>query len=202
MSLPPLSEILVLLEHYKYILIFPITVVEGPIITIISGLLVSMGYLNGIIAFIVLVLGDLAGDVLYYFVGRFGGRSRWIKKIGGFIGYNEGSEKFLEAHFKKHKVKTFFLGKLAHGVGTTVLVAAGIARVSIWEFIWYNTLGTIPKTLILILIGYYAGDSYLKIDKYLNSIALVTGIIVVVLIVFYIFLNKFAKDYFSGKQKD
>ena len=199
MYMPTLTQVLLLLEQYKYILIFPIVVFEGPIITVISGLLVSLGYLNGIVAFVVLVAGDLTGDFLYYLLGRFGRHSRWIKKLGVFVGYNEKSEHYLEEHFKKHKGKTFMLGKLAHGVGTTVLVAAGIAQVSIPEFLWWNLLGTIPKTLILLLIGYYAGSSYVQIDKYLSSFAAVTVGIVVVLIIAYILLNRFAKDYFTKK---
>lgn len=199
MILPSLSSILVLLEHYKYILIFPIAVLEGPIVTIITGLLVSLGYLNGFLAYIILAIGDVTGDVLYYWIGRLWGHSKWIKRWGKYFGYDEKSEEALENHFKKHKAKTLLLGKLAHGVGGAALFAAGIAKMNIWEFIWYNTLGTLPKTLILLLIGYYVGSSYMQIDKYLSSIALTTTSIVV-LIIAYILISKFAKNYFSKEK--
>ncbi len=198
--MPTLTQVLLLLEHYKYILIFPITVIEGPIITVITGLLVSLGYLNGFLAYVILVLGDLTGDLFYYALGRYGRHAAWIKKWGKYIGYSEKSEAFLENHFKKHPIKTFMLGKVAHGVGTTVLIAAGIARVSIPEFLWYNLLGTLPKTLILVLIGYYVGNSYEQIDKYLGSVAVFTTVGAVVLVVGYVLMTKYASSYFSDKK--
>ncbi len=199
MNMPSLPHLITLLTEYKYILIFPITVLEGPIITVISGLLVSLGVLNGIVAYFLLALGDLTGDALYYWIGRSGRHSSWIKKWGKYLGYTEEGEKYLEGHFHKHPAKTFILGKLAHGVGGAVLVAAGIARVNFWEFIWYNIIGTLPKTLILLLIGYYAGSSYMQIDKYLSSIAIFTTVGVVLLVVLYIFVGRWAKNYFLKK---
>lgn len=190
-----------LLLQYKYLVIFPLAIVEGPIITIISGLLASLGFLNIFLAYVIIVLGDLTGDVLYYCLGRFGGHSPWIKKLLEFFGYSESNQKFLEDHFEKHKGKTFILGKIAHGVGATVLVAAGIAKVDIKEFLRYNALGTLPKSLLLILVGYYAGSSYVQIGKYLDWAGYVTIGLGLVFLVAYLVLSKLAKKYFSENGK-
>src|SRR6185295_20205952 len=76
------SDVLGILEHYKYLVIFPIAVIEGPIIIVISGFLVYMGFLNVYVAYVVLVVADTIGDSLYYLVGKYWGRSAWIMKIG------------------------------------------------------------------------------------------------------------------------
>lgn len=188
------TEVLSILEHYKYFLIFPIAVLEGPIIIIITGFLVFLGYLNGIVAYCVIVVADMVGDSMYYGIGRLWKKSPFIKKCAKFLGYDESSEAFLEDHFKKHKGKTFLLAKVSHGVGGAVQVSSGIAGVSYKDFIWYSFLGTVPKALILFLVGYYMGSSYLKIDNYFNFIAKITLTLAAVLILYFI-LSKYAKKY-------
>ncbi|KND51104.1 MAG: hypothetical protein AB198_01640 [Parcubacteria bacterium C7867-003] len=192
------AELMLILEHYKYWIIFPIAIFEGPIIIIISGFLVSLGYLNGVIAYIVVVVADMIGDSLYYLIGKYWGKSYWIKKLGKFVGYDESSEKFLEEHFKKHKIKTFLIGKVSHGLGGTIQIASGIAKVSYKEFFWLSLLGTVPKALALLLLGYFAGSYYERINDYLHNIALVT-VSFLVIILFIAVSRKIQKNFLKKK---
>lgn len=192
------QHVLVLLENYKYLLIFPIMIVEGPIITVISGFLVYLGFLNGFVVFPLLVLGDLIGDVLHYVIGKYGGNSKWFKKLSDFFGYNESREKVIEGHFEKHTGKTLLLAKISHGVGGFIQIVAGIAKVDISDFIWFSFLGTLPKTLVLFIVGYYLGSSYEKIDTYFDNVALITfGIVTFALS--YAILRKTVKNFLSKK---
>jgi membrane protein DedA with SNARE-associated domain len=171
--------------------------VEGPIIIIITGFLVFLGFLNVYVAYFVLVLADIIGDSLYYSIGKYGAQVAWIKKLGSFIGYGEKSEKYIEDHFIKHKGKTLLLSKISHGIGGTVQVAAGVAKVPYLEFLLYSFLGTAPKVLILFLIGYYAGSSYEKIDKYFDTFAIFILGIVILFLASYLIFSKYAKRYLT-----
>lgn len=51
----PLQEVLQWIFSYKYLVFFPVMVVEGPIITVIAGFLVSLVHLTGLAAYAVLV---------------------------------------------------------------------------------------------------------------------------------------------------
>lgn len=188
-----LSDIVTILEEYTYWLIFPLAIFEGPIIIIIAGFLAYLGTLNFFIAYTVVTAADILGDCLYYSIGRFWRSSTRIKKIGYFLGYSDKSEEFLENHFKKHKMKTFLVAKFAHGVGATVQIASGIAKVNFAEFVGYSILGTIPKVLILFTFGFYAGQSYAKIDGYLGYIA-VTTLAVSILAILYFVVGKKLKN--------
>ena len=119
-----------ILEHYKYWLVFPIAVFEGPIISIISGFLVYSTKFSLFIIYPLLVFADLVGDTLYYLIGRYGGRSEAFKKFGSYLGYNEENEKYLEEHFMNHSGKTLLLAKFSHGIGGTVQITAGIAKMN------------------------------------------------------------------------
>ena len=194
-----LSHLFILLKNYKYILIFPVAIFEGPIVSVISGFLVSLGFLNGIAAYVVLVLGDLVGDSMYYSIGRYWSNSAWAKKIMRPLGYSENTEQIIENYFAKHKGKTLLLAKFSYGLGGASQVVAGIAKVNYRQFFLFSLLGTLPKSLILILIGYYAGSSYIKINSYLHSIEFATLGIVFLLVIGYIVLNKLAGRYFKDK---
>lgn len=150
--------------------IFPIAIFEGPIIIILSGFLTYLGFLNIYIILPVLILGDLVGDSLYYGVGRYGSKLLWVKKIGNFLGYGEKSGKILKNHFNKHSIKTLLIAKLTHGMGAVAQVGAGIAEVDFFKFLLIQIIGVIPKTFTLFLIGFYLGNSYQKINTYLDIV--------------------------------
>ncbi len=186
-----LPDLFIILEKYKYLVIFPITIFEGPIIIILSGFLAYLGFLNVFIIFPMLVLGDLIGDSMYYAIGRYAGKFNWIRKIGLFLGYKEANNDKLKTHFKKHTVKTLLIGKISHGIGAIIQVTAGIAEVKFWKYFLVEMIGTIPKTLLLFLIGFYLGNSYLKIDSYLDGISYVFITLAIIFFI-YLMLNKYS----------
>lgn len=189
-----LQQIILLLTAHKYLFLFPVAVVEGPIITVIAGFLSSLGIFNIFIAYAVVVVGDIVGDIFHYALGYYGGQ-RFVKRWGRFLGITSERVEQLEKHFEKHTGKTLIIGKLAQVVGAVVLVAAGIARVPFRKFVWYNFIATLPKSLILLLIGYYSGESYVKISSYLDYTAIGTVVAAVIFIVIYFMMRRLSKKY-------
>ncbi len=192
------TEVLSILEHYKYFLIFPVAIIEGPIIIIITGFLVFLGYLNPYVALVVLIVADVIGDSMYYAIGKFWKTSVRVKRWAKYVGYDEKGELLLEEHFRNHKGKTFLLAKISHGIGGAVQISSGVAGVLYSEFLKFSVIGTIPKVTVLFLVGYFAGSYYLKIDNILDYIALIT-LSVVFLIVFYLVATKYAKRFLNSK---
>lgn len=191
-----LQNIILLLTAYGYLLLFPVAVVEGPIITVIAGFLSSLGIFNVFIAYGVLVAGDIAGDVAYYELGYFG-RQRFVTRWGRFLGITQERLQQLESHFDKHAGKTLIIGKLSQGIGGAILLAAGMAKVPFRTFVLYDFLPTLPKTLILLLIGYYAGESYVKISSYFDYAAIGTLAAAVIFVVVYFVMRRLSKKYAS-----
>ena len=189
-----LQEIIILLIAHKYFFLFPFTVIEGPIITVIAGFLSSLDYFNIFIAYGIIVVGDVAGDCLYYMAGYYGGQ-KFVGRWGHFLGITQENIESLKEHFVKHSGKTLIIGKFTHAVGAVVLVAAGIAKMSLWKFIWYNFIATLPKSLILLLIGFYFGETYNKINQYLDYTAIGTIGLTILFIVIYIVVKKVSKKY-------
>ncbi|MCL5017050.1 MAG: DedA family protein [Patescibacteria group bacterium] len=185
-----LNNVTDLLIEYKYLILFPITVVEGPIITIIAGFMASLGYLSAPLVFAVAVAGDLSGDCLYYAIGRWG-RVGFINRWGKYIGLNEGRIEHLEKYFKDHSGKTLAVGKLLHGIGTIFLSAAGAAEMPFFKFFWINFLATLPKSFILMIIGFYFGQAATRINSIFEWVALITfGVGILVAIIYFLYFRK------------
>ena len=151
---PSLDHLELLLLQYKYWVLFPIALVEGPIITVFAGAAISLGYLGWVPSIIIISLGDIIGDIGHYYIGLWGGKF-FIKKYGKYIGLKESHIVYMEKVLGNHPGKSLLLGKLAHGAGGALLVAAGMVKMSIKKFIYWNTLGTIPKTIGLLVLGFY-----------------------------------------------
>lgn len=183
------QELLIILGQYKYWLIFPVAVIEGPIITVISGFLSHLGVLNFFGTYFLLLLGDVTGDVLHYSIGRYWQRSPFIKKHGHFLGYSDKVEDFLKSHFERHKIKTLVVAKFSYGLGTAVKIAAGISKINFFDYIRINLIGSVPKILLLYLIGFYMGSSYLKINGYLNLATSIITAVVILIILFFVSKN-------------
>jgi len=172
-SMTSLEQILLWLTAYKYLALFPLAVAEGPIITVIAGFFVSLGYLNFWLAYIIIIIGDLAGDALHYSAGRFGGRE-FIDRWGRFIGINKEKLKAIEAQFAKRGNKLLFAGKMMQGVGGIFLIAAGVIKMPFIKFITANTLATFIKSFLLLLIGFYFGHALSTINTFLERAAFIS----------------------------
>lgn len=185
----PLAQIPIILIRYKYFVLFPAAAIEGPIITIIAGFLCAHSLMNIYLAYAVIVAGDLAGDAFYYLLGRWG-RIGLVNKIGHLVGISAARIKKLENHFSNHGGKTILVGKLAHGFGTVFLAAAGASKMPFNKFIYYNIIGTIPKSLILLLVGYFFGQAYARINTYFDFFAVGAFALAVLLILLYALIIK------------
>jgi len=163
---------------------------EGPIITVIAGLLASLGYFNFFIVYAVAVAGDLAGDALHYAVGYWG-RERFIRKYGRYLFLDEEKIIGLEKNFERHGKKMLFVGKMAHGAGGAFLIAAGLVKMPFREFMRANLLATILKSFILLLLGFYYGAFLSKINSYLDFIAAIfIGAVIVGVIIYFFYYPK------------
>jgi len=179
------------LLNYRYLILFPLTVIEGPIVTVTAGLMSSLGLMNFYVVYMIVVAGDLTGDGIYYSIGRWGRRP--LERWGKFIGVHPERIEKIEKHFINHGGKTLIAAKLSHAVGGIVLISAGIARIPFRKFIFFNFWATLPKSLILILIGYYFGNTYLRFQKFVDLAWLGTLAIAILMFVIYMFLRRAGK---------
>ena len=68
----------------------------------------------------------------------------------------------------------------------------------IGTFLWYNTLAELPKSLMLVLVGYYFGYAYNLIDGYLAKASFV-GFGVLCLVGIYLLLRRHLRKLYGER---
>jgi membrane protein DedA with SNARE-associated domain len=181
-----------LLAHfllYKYTALFFITVVEGPLITMVAGYLASQGMINFAWAYVLIVIADLLGDSMYYGLGYWS-RLRIVTRFSRFAKVSIPTAKKMESLFQKHAVRTMLIAKLTHAAGMPFLVGAGLAKIDFKKFLLANAIATFPKSLTFLLIGYYYGEATVSISRYLEYSTWIAVILMAVTVFVYILVGR------------
>jgi len=182
------GQIINLLLLYKYIILFPLAIVEGPIVTIIAGLLVTLGVLNVFFVYPILVVGDVIGDTSGYILGRW--CAPLINRYGAKIGLTETKLNQVKNYFHDHRKKALFLSKVLHGIGFMGLIVAGILKIPYRKFFLTCFITSILQSLLLLIVGVLFGQAYVLIATYLNYYV-AAAFIVVSFIGIFIFIRRF-----------
>lgn len=185
-----------LLSTYKYFILFPLTVFEGPMVMIISGFLSSIGFLNPLITYAIICAGDLTGDILYYCAGRWWFKSA-LYKVLNFFNVTAKSARKLESVLKTNRGKVLFFGKLSHALGLPILMIAGAIEVPFSDFVWFNFLATLPKSFILWGVGFYFANTLTNFSKFVNYTVLALFLFTMLLIGAYYGITYLAGRFFK-----
>lgn len=180
---------------YRYLIIFPLAILEGPILTVVAGFLVTTGALNFFLVYIIVVIGDIIGDAWLYFLGHSG--QRIIRKYGKYIGVSQEKLEWAEGYFKTNHKRALIFSKVFHGIGMAGLVGAGALNVKYRKFFKTCLSVSLIQSAVLLVLGMFFGGMYLQIGKYLNYYAAGVSVVVVAVILFLIFRKYFNfKKYF------
>ncbi len=158
-----------------YIFIVLFAFAEGPFLSLISGVLIKLSYFSFVPVYIALMAGDLIGDTFWYYVGFFYGHG-FIKKFGKYLNITEQNIEKVENIFHKHKHPILFISKVTtgFGFGLATLITAGMVKIPLRIYLFMNLLGQFVWTGLLIGIGYFFGDLYIRINDLFGRIFIFT----------------------------
>ncbi len=183
-----MEHLILLLETYKYFILLPLAILEGPILAVIAGFLTTLGVLNLFIVFFIVTLGDVIGDTLMYVLGRFGGKPI-IKKIGPFFGVTDQKLEEAKVYFTDRHTKAVVLSKLVYGIGTVGLITAGLLKMPYRRFMTTCLFISIGQTLLMLALGIIFGHAYVLLSKYLDYYAAGVSIVAIGTIIVFVFIK-------------
>lgn len=157
------------------LLILPLAVIEGPVVTAVCGFLSARGYFDWYWVCSLLVCADVIGDLLYYWLGRSAGSrlARLLRRLG----LNCVPSPALQRDLARNATKMLLIGKWTHSIGFLVLTGSGSLRVPLLRFFLVNLAASIPKTAVLFGVGYFAGHDYRFFEQHAALTAAVLGIL-------------------------
>ncbi len=141
------------LQNYGYILVFALTVIEGPIVVIISAFLATQGIFDIFIIALLGWLGDVVGDMLFFFAGRFG--FSWRKKqMQKSAKVKKWFLESLDEKIHKNLLLSLWLIKFTPYAPPIGLTYLGQTKIPTTKYILTSLVSCIPTPLIAVLIGY------------------------------------------------
>lgn len=149
---------------------FPSEVVMIP-----AGYLVFKGEMNIYLVILFGILGSLCGALFnYYLAVKFG--RKFLIRYGKYFFIKEETIIKMENFFKSHGHISTFTGRLIPAVRQYISFPAGLAKMNLFIFCIYTSLGAGIWVIILTFLGYYLGDNEGLIKEYLRYI--IIGILV------------------------
>jgi membrane protein DedA with SNARE-associated domain len=188
-----MNTALALLSAHKYLALFPLAVVEGPLVSLVVGFLIHKQILSFWLSFLILLLGDIIPDSIFWCIGYYGRGTKMVKKYVLDNKLFANHLNVIERLWTEHTKKTMFLGKLAYGMALPFLISAGVIKMPFKKFITYAVPVSIFQYGTIVLIGYLLGNSYNAASFYVGSIYRVLAIFVILCIVIYYLIIRYAR---------
>ena len=193
------SQISQELIHWGYPLLFFFSLVEGLNIMFIGGFLAAQGYFNLYAVMFVLFLGDIGGDLIWYGLGRWGGR-RFVLKYGRCLRITKERLDKVENFIHRHGGKALLMVKFTTGLCLITLVTSGVVKMRFKKFFIYDFIGSVGWSVITVLLGYLFGASFVLLKSRFESasllltVALLVGVGLVYFIRSRVKIRNFAND--------
>jgi membrane protein DedA with SNARE-associated domain len=143
-----------LLTTYGYGAIIVATFLEGETILLMAGLAAHQGYLSLSWTMAAAWVGSVAGDQLYFWIGREWGQS-WLKNRPAWRARLEKVDRLL-----RRRPALFVLGfRFLYGLRTVSPFAIGMSSTPFYEFLALNALGGALWAAVVAGLGYSFGGA-------------------------------------------
>lgn len=141
-----------LVETYGYFAILLGTFLEGETILILGGIAAKLGYLKLPWVIGCAFIGSLAGDQLFFFLGRYRGQSFLARRPN----WQRRADK-VHRIMERHRVPIIIGFRFLYGVRAITPFVIGMSRVPVLEFILLNLIGAGLWSVAISLAGYAFG---------------------------------------------
>ena len=185
-----------LVESWGYLGIFCMMFLESSffpfpseVAMIPAGYLVFQGKMNIFLAFFAGTFGSLMGAIFNYYLCYFFGRGL-IEKYGKYVGIDDDKMQKFESFFKRHGEISTFNCRLIPGIRQYISLPAGLAKMNIFRFSLFTTLGAGIWVAILLGLGYFLGQNETVLKEKLHIITILLLLFVILTFIIYFYFYK------------
>jgi membrane protein DedA with SNARE-associated domain len=140
------------LVHYGYPMLFAGTFLEGETIMVLGGLAAHMGYLSLELVITCGFIGSMAGDQLYFLLGRRYGRTLLAKRPR----WQLRSQQVLR-RLERHRNLLVLGFRFMYGLRSITPFAIGLSNISYLRYTILNVIGSAVWAAAVGMAGYYFG---------------------------------------------
>jgi membrane protein DedA with SNARE-associated domain len=179
---PLIDWVTVTIGNYGLFAVFGLMLLESMGVLIPSeaispfaGYLVSRGQMGFFGAVAAGVLGNLVGSWVAFFLGLWGGRELWFR-YGRYVGVRAHHLKVAERWFDRYGEFAVLVSRCLPVVRTFISFPAGTARMNLAKFSFYTFVGCVPWVLALTYLGYYLGENWEEVGRFLHYLDYVVAL--------------------------
>jgi len=139
-----------------------------------AGFVAARGELNVVGVLLAGTAGSVAGALPWYYAGKVYGKERleaFADKHARWLTVTHGDIEHAMESFEKHGRKVVLFGRLIPAIRTLISVPAGLARMSMGQFLLYSTIGSLVWTGILAGAGYLLESQYERVAEYVDPVS-------------------------------
>lgn len=181
----PVGIIANLLLQYKYFIMVPLVLFMQPAVGISGGILSRLGLMDPLAVYLTVCLTALAGDVGWYWIGYHYGQ-RFVGRFGRFVGITSEHVRVAQKIFHQNIAKILIISKVTNGFGLAIvtLFTAGMSRVPFGRYMLFNVIGEVIWSGMIVGIGYYLGDLYVRVEDVFGRFALGVMLVLIALLLY------------------
>lgn len=157
-----LLAVLILLEN-----LFP--PIPSELLLPLAGSRVAGGDFDYVPAVLAATFGSVAGALILYSIGRFGGRPLLLRH-GRILRLDERRLDRADDWFDAHGPKLVLFGRLIPGVRSVVSVPAGLSEMPVARFVALTALGSAVWNCLLIGAGWALGSRWREATELVESL--------------------------------
>ena len=172
--------------------------IPSEVVLPLAGFLVGRGDLSLWGAIFAATLGSVAGALVLYALGRWGGR-RLVLRYGQWLRVDEKGLKDAEGWFRRYGDWVVLFARVVPVARSIVSIPAGTMKMPVARFVLLTTLGSAVWNSILIGAGVALGANWQAVEGWMGSysdVVLISGTVAVAL---FLLLRHFRND--GQKQK-
>lgn len=149
--------------------------IPSEIVLPLAGFEVDAGDLNFILVVLSATLGSLAGALILYAIGLYGGRPL-VLKWGMVLRVSERDLDRAEDWFDRWGDWVVLVARVIPIARSLVSIPAGMMRMGLVRFVALTTLGSLVWNLILVSAGYQLGANWEDVTNVIESYSFVIRI--------------------------
>jgi len=132
----------------------------GDSLLFVAGLLSSSKYIDQPVwmLIILLVIAAFSGTTIGYYFGRWA--KKYFKAKDDNLFYKPRYIEMARDFYKRYGMMAFIVGRFLPIVRTFVPILAGIVRIEVKKFLFYNLLGATLWIATLVMAGHWLGNMF------------------------------------------
>lgn len=166
--------------------------IPSEVVLPLAGFLVGRGDLTFVGAVLAATFGSVAGALILYYMGRWGGRAL-VLRYGKWLRVDAKSLDRAERWFRSYGDAVVLGGRVVPMARSVVSIPAGLSKMPLLRFTILTTIGSAAWNTVLIGGGYLLGANWDRVSAWVGTYSNVVLVVAAVGAALFLLLRHFRK---------